>query len=274
MPKLPCKVPNKARSTAHLAERFPSLQKWKTPWEKIVDLPSLRANADKLLSFAELYEQRSVVKPDEHPDDKHVRFDGDALVAAADALSLTDKARRQLTEDSQLIAAWYLQPARQSHVGLTRPDDLRAVEQIAGWAQLLHFTIFTHLDGIEQLRDIMAVDDDGSFEDLDLVQCAAIIGSVAIFADHVSKQFKAPHGGRKPEFRRNYALALIVAAIEEATGKKVTSTRGPDSDPQKRFTDAAGQYVAEFFRSVGLKDEQVLVGAFEQISRTSRSSGD
>lgn len=79
MPKLPCKVPNKARSTAHLAERFPSLQKWKTPWEKIVDLPSLRANADKLLSFAELYEQRSVVKPDEHPDDKHVRFDGDAL---------------------------------------------------------------------------------------------------------------------------------------------------------------------------------------------------
>jgi len=274
MPKLPGKVPKKVRSTAPLAERFPSLQKWKTPWEMIVDLPSLRANADKLLSFAALYEQRSVVKPDEHPDDKHVSVDKDAFVAAADALSLTGKARRQLTEDSQLIAAWYLQPARQSHVGLTRPDDLRAVEQIAGWAQLLHFTIFTHLDGIEQLRDLIAVNDDGSFDDLDFAQCAAIIGSIAIFADRASKHFKAPHGGRKPEARRNYALALIVAAIEEATGKKVTSTRGPDSDPQKRFTDAAGQYVAEFFRSVGLKDEQVLVGAFEQISRTSRSSGD
>ncbi|TPG10027.1 hypothetical protein EAH84_13050 [Sphingomonas oligophenolica] len=224
--------------------------------------------------MALLFDQQYVDRPDPHLGREHLRVNHEALVDAADALNLAEKTRLQLIEDSQLIAAWYLLPARRSALGLTRSDDLVALGKIAKAAKVLHDTVFTHLDGIEQLSDFIATDDDGSSDDIDFAQFATISGSIAVFANRAIQHCKAPHGGRKSDARRNYALALVVAAAEEATGEKAGSTRGTRLDPQKRFTNSAGQYVGHFFRAVGLNDEQLLVGAFEKISRTIRPSGE
>jgi len=273
MPELHGRVSKKVGSTAPFAERFPSLHKWKIPWEKIVDLQSLRANAGKLRSMELLFDQQYADRHDLLPERKGLMINCEALDDTADALVISEDLRSQLIEDSRLIAAWYLLPARQSALGPTRSDNLVALSKISKAAKTIFETIDRNLYNLRQFEYDIADHEDDSLEGFDLINFGMISGSLATIAEGAIKQAKAPHGGRKKDARRNYALALIVAATEEATGKKVTSTRGPDSDPQKRFTDAAGQYVAEFFRSVGLKDEQVLVGAFEKISRTSRSSG-
>lgn len=223
------------------------------------DLASLRAKSRSLLSMTRLFDFPQL-------DQEGLTLDRRAVGEIILPLELDEPRASRLLEDSFLIAAWYWIPQRKDRLGISSDRHLKALRSAARYAQQLYDAIAADAQNIEELINLAPHPDRPNSRDFDLVKFSNDVGRFVLAADRTVDKPGA-RAGRRPDNRRNIAIALATEAVENATRQRVGISRGNKRSEDPHFVRPPGRYVAELMRLLGFNDERTLVGAFERLRR-------
>lgn len=247
----------KTRKLGAVPGTFPSKVRWEDLWEADLDLERLRA---KRAHFEHL---RSLAEDDRHAGEAP-RVDAQALAALVAALNLAQEPARRLLSDAALIAEWYISPELQERIAIGRKHEIKALYSIAATARTLSEKLAPFTVTIEEMFADMPDTFPGPDEG-DVVKLSLDLAKFARSAQGLVAVLEPSK--RRPDDRRNTAIVLACQAVQEATGKIVTATRGTRTVPNWHFTNAAGLFVYGLMRELGWRDQRVLVGAFQKLAR-------
>ncbi|MHA6724186.1 hypothetical protein [Sphingomonas sp. RS2018] len=267
MPKSPPRRPAKARICVDVEERFPSLKQWETWYEKSPDLTSLRSQAGMLRQVSDLISQSVDRYPEFVAERGYLEIDEDRLRNLVAGLDLDPDVSEQVLEDVRLTIDWYLLPQRRAALGLDTRQQIDAMRSAASKARQLRDTLSENLLGLEDLLPTLDDVRENETGDFDLRQFQSTLSAFLILAETAINAIKPGRGGRSSLTRRDYALAMLILAIEQAVGEQVRTSR---ADEVWRFTTRAGQFVRDVMRMLGWPDERVLVTVVQRISRVPR----
>jgi hypothetical protein len=259
MSQKPYQPEKKCSDSAESKTRFPSIGAWEIPWEKKVDLATLRAKEKSLQVMTAIFE-----------DPRHRRaqlsLDPDSVRLLISRLNVSATEATRLHEDTMLIGAWYYLPKRRAHLRLDHAGELKALDRAANQASRFLREVQPDANAIEDLLGSLSDDDPEVYREIDVQRLIADATSFIKAANRILELSKPGRGGRKPDDRRNLAIALVADAVEEASGQQVTISRN-SSDGEWRFTNDAGRFLRDLMGLLGWKDERVLVGAFDKLRR-------
>ena len=284
MPKSSPAPPRTRRKSALGLTCFPSLLKWEDPWEAGLDLNRLRGRKSQFCAIRTLAEDRArryaasnidrdgvahlVAELEDGAEESNpeegLHVDQDEVARFIAELELGTEEARQLADDAFLIWEWFLLPRLQARVGMGREWLLQQLQRSARSARELQALLEPTAVQVEDL--LLAMPRELKVpEDSDLLELVRLLKEFARSAEQSVAYLKP--AGRRPDARRNLALALATWAVEEATGEKVRTSRGKKSCTTPHFTRPPGKFVAQFLHLIGDWDERVLVGAFDKLRR-------
>ena len=194
---------------------FPSLKKWEDPWEAGLDLVRLRGNAAKFQTIRQLSETPRPGRGEPLPVVAADQID--KLIAP---LELDDAASAVLRSDARLIAAWYELPQHQARIFTGRSTLLDALEEAASKVRNLDDWLAPFVYETVELLQELPAEVVGTRRDFDVVGLGQQSAEFSRLVDSILRFSRPPK--RKPDSRRNVAIALAVWAVEDATGEAVT----------------------------------------------------
>ena len=240
---------------------FPSLKKWEDPWEAGLDLVNLRGNAAEFDTIRQLSEDSPHGDPVPVVDPGQI----DKLTAS---IELDDAKSAILRSDARLIAAWYELPKHQAHIFMGRSTLLDALEEAASKVRDLDEWLAPFVYETEELLQVLPAEVVGSRRDFDVVGLSQKSAEFSRLVDSILRFSRPPK--RKPDSRRNVAIALAVWAVEDATGEAVTKKGQSRRGNSWHFTNRSGVFVRDLMKLLGWPDERVIVGAVEKLMREPR----
>lgn len=248
----------KSPVSAENRTRFPSLRHWEAGWESAPGLKQLRANRPVIEAIATLTKQKGV--------GEGRAVEPESIAALVGELGLGARRSAQLLEDSLLISAWYRLPAQQERLGLGHRHHLKMLTAAAKSAGQLYDELAPDAAQVEELIRSLPAAAGEIADHLDLVRLTTKLASF-ISATEIAISWLGTGAGRKPDRRRNQAMALITAAVEEATDIKVGVSRGNRNNDDRHFTNAPGRFLLGMLRLLGHRNERALVSVFEELRR-------
>lgn len=260
MPESPLPTARTAIVSKGNRTRFPSLHLWEDPWEVGLDLRKLRAKKsliDRVVLLLKQSGRAQYAPPGDRPQ----------IEGLVSLLELDLDAGMRLVEDSLLILAWCGLREQRTDLQLGDAYAVKALAAAAQDARRLYGQLESNAVAIEEVIQALPGNGDNRLDSLDLLALSRQLALLVRAADIAAPLFGLTGSGRRPDGRRNVALALATEAVEEATGTRVEITRRGDS---WRFANASGRYVRDVLGLLGWSDERVLVGAFDKLRREKR----
>lgn len=205
MPKKPHPAGGKSRKPAAGITPLPSLPKWEDPWERRVDLASLRARKPYFENLRRLAE-------DERHDGEAPSVESEKIKELIGRFGLDNSRRDRLAEDARLIAEWYLAPKLEKRVRLGHDRYFAELEEAAERAEACAASFEVSAVQLEHIVNSV-LPSSAYDEDLDLLSLKRQLNQFLRRAQTVLDERSG--AGRKKDERRNGALALIAWAIEE-----------------------------------------------------------
>jgi hypothetical protein len=180
-----------------------------------------------------------------------------------------------LAEEAFLIAGWYLEPQQRAWMGADLPSTRRDLLRIAALARDLDHALggLTPKASIA-LTFVRALEPDAfdPSEDLSTIELCRTLHDLALSAERMVTDTSSSRAGRKPDYIRNTALRLAIAATEHATGERVSTSRGNRHNPDPHFSGKAGEFVWRVFQLIAPgMPERILVQALERLRRASKA---
>lgn len=237
---------------------FPSLTDWEDPWERKIDLATLRVNAKTFIAVRRLIENGE-------KGGRALAINAALLAPQLQTLSLDEARASRLLEDAMLVCDWYLHPQRLAHLHMDQAEARQALGEMSKPALRLYNLLDLTAREVEEIIRAMPSEICPGAEDIDLLRFTREAGILARAASEAAKLLRPGHGGRKNEQRRDIAIALITWATEQATTRKVSTSDGTKQRRGFHFARADGAFVFCVLNLLTGKNERQLVKIFRRL---------